>query len=156
MSKYFIIFRPESSCEVIEPDSREALACAIFSKVKSVEENQFFLAYESTSPMATFVALNKSAVASIEIDSETEIFWENHVLPIYEAEERFESFIRDSLDQIMISSIELDRVIHQSEYFEMIQAGDDMNFRCAHECLENKIRPKISKVVSSIFKIQRF
>ena len=155
MSKYFIVFRPESSFEVIEPDSREALACAIFSKVKSLEENDFVCAYESTSSMATFVALNKSAVASIEIDSNTEILWKNHVLPIYEAEERFESFIRNSLDQIMISSIELDRVIYQSKYFELIQASDDMDFRYAHECLQNKVRPKISKVVSSIFKIQR-
>ena len=155
MSKYFIVFRPESSCEVIEPDSREALACAIFSKVKSLEENDFVLAYESTSSMATFFALNKSAVASIEIDSNTEILWKNHVLPIYEAEERFESFIRNSLDQIMISSFELDRVIYQSKYFELIQASDDMDFRYAHECLQNKVRPKISKVVTSIFKIQR-
>ncbi len=155
MAKYFIVFRPESSCEVNEPNSKEALACAIFSKVKSVEENNFFLAYESTSSMATFVALKKTAVASIEIDSNTEKLWKKHVLPIYEAEERFESFIRNSLDQIMISSIELDRVIYQSKYFELIQASDDMDFRYAHECLQNKVRPKISKVVSSIFKIRR-
>lgn len=156
MSKYFIVLRPESSCEVNEPNSKEALACAIFSRVKSVEKNDLFLAYESTSSMATFVALKKTAVASIAIDSNTKKLWKKHVLPIYEAEERFESFIRDSLHQIMISSIELDRVIHQSKYFEMIQAGDDMDFRYAHECLENKVRPKISKVVSAIFKIQRF
>ena len=156
MSKYFIVFRPESSCEVIEPNSREALACNIFSKVKSIEENDFILAYESTSPMATFVALNKTIFASIVIDSNTEIFWKSYVLPIYEAEERFESFIRKSLDQIMINSIELDRVIHQSKYFELIQASDDMDFRYAHVCLENKVRQKISKVVSSIFKIQHF
>lgn len=156
MSKYFIVFRPESSCEVNEPNSREALACSIFSKVKSGKENDFFLAYESTSSMATFVALNNSAVATVEIDSNSEEFWRNFVLPIFEAEEKFECFITDSLDQIMIESIKLDQVLHRSKCFESIQASDDMDIRYAHECLVNKVHPKISKVVSSLFNIQRF
>lgn len=154
MSKYFIVFRSESNSEVNAPNSREALACAIFSRVKSIYENDFFLAYEATSSMATFVVLNKTAIAKVEIDSKTEMFWKKFVLPAYEAEEKMESFIKDSMDQIMIKSIELDRVLHQSKYFNSIQTGDDMDFRLAHECLANKVHPKISKVVSSIFKVQ--
>ena len=156
MSKYFIVFRPHETFEVNAPHSREELACNIFSKVRSGKESDFFLAYEESSSMATFSCLKKTAIASLEIDSALVSFWENEVLPIYEAEAKFEKFISFSLDQILLESIEFDRVIYRSNEFKSIQSADDMSFRFALDCLSDKARPKINKVVASKFKIQIF
>lgn len=156
MSKYLIVFRPLESIEVNAPNSREELACKIFSKVRSGKESDFFLAYEESSSMATFSCLKNTTIASLELDSALVNFWEKEVLPIYEAEAKFEKFIRLSLDQIMLESIEFDRIIYQSDEFKFIQSSDEMSFGFAQDCLSSKARPKINKVVASKFKIQMF
>ena len=75
---------------------------------------------------------------------------------IYAGKRKFEKFISFSLDQILLESIEFDRVIYRSNEFKSIQSADDMSFRFALDCLSDKARPKINKVVASKFKIQIF
>ncbi len=155
MTKYFITFKPYEDRERYQPTEKEKIACAIFSKVNSDQKNEFFEAYESTNSIATFIVMNNSAIACIEMDSKMEKMWKKEILPIYQAEEKFEAQIQAYLNQIMLNSFELDRFINQTKNFEMIQSGDGMDFRTALESLKNKVRPQINKVVNSLFKIKK-
>jgi hypothetical protein len=155
MEKYFIALRPDGDCEKYQPTEKEKIACAIYSKVKSVQTDEVFQAYESKNSIATFIVMNRTAIASIEMDSKMVEFWEKKILPIYEAEEKFEAQTQAFIHQIMLDSIELDRFINRTKNFEMIQSGDNIEFRYALECLQGKVRPQINKVVKSIFKINK-
>ncbi len=133
---------------------KEELACEIISHFccdAHAKVNLF--AFEADSNLATLALLDKSAIASIEIDDVSEKQWEKEIFNIYKRELAVRKALESSFHNIMSAAIAFEQVCYESTNFQEVEVCEDLNVANAFDGIGTTAHEQISEIVIGMFKV---
>ena len=133
---------------------KEELACEIISHFCCEKHGTAQLsAFEADSKFATLALLDKSAIASLEIDDITEKQWKNEISKMYKREQAIRKAIDSSFHNIMSAAIAFEQVCYESTIFHEVEICDDLDLANAFDGIGTSAHFQISEIVRSIYKV---
>jgi hypothetical protein len=139
------------------PNSIEEIACEIISYISMSEHHKSMLtASAESSSSCTWHLLQKTAIASLEIDRDTKRQWVNHFAKFYRQDEIVRATVSNAYNDILDAALKFDRMCKKSEVFKDFDIFDDFNLDNAFDRIENSSYCAISEVVQKIYKVDFF
>ena len=154
MKKYIVSVQKTSTDLLNQSDSKKDIASEIISHFCCEKHGTAQLsAFEADSKLATLALLDKSAIASLEIDDLTEKQWKNEISKMYKREQAIRKAIDSSFHNIMSAAIAFEQVCYESTIFHEIEICDDLDLANAFDGIGTSAHFQISEIVRSIYKV---
>jgi len=154
MKKYIVSVQKTSTDLLHQSDSKKDIATEIISHFCCEKHGAAQLsAFEADSKLATLALLDKSAIASLEIDDLTEKQWKNEISKMYKREQAIRKAIDSSFHNIMSAAIAFEQVCYESTIFHEIEICDDLDLANAFDGIGTSAHFQISEIVRSIYKV---
>ena len=154
MKKYIVSVQKTSTDLLNQSDSKKDIASEIISHFCCEKHGTAQLsAFEAYSKFATLALLDKSAIASLEIDDITEKQWKNEISKMYKREQAIRKAIDSSFHNIMSAAIAFEQVCYESTIFHEIEICDDLDLANAFDGIGTSAHFQISEIVRSIYKV---
>jgi hypothetical protein len=154
MKKYIVSVQKTSTDLLNQSDSKKDIASEIISHFCCEKHGTAQLsAFEADSKFATLALLDKSAIASLEIDDITEKQWKNEISKMYKREQAIRKAIDSSFHNIMSAAIAFEQVCYESTIFHEVEICDDLDLANAFDGIGTSAHFQISEIVRSIYKV---
>ena len=154
MTKFIVSVQKTSTDLLNQSDSKKDIASEIISHFCCEKHGPAQLsAFEADSKFATLALLDKSAIASLEIDDITEKQWKNEISKMYKREQAIRKAIDSSFHNIMSAAIAFEQVCYESTIFHEVEICDDLDLANAFDGIGTSAHFQISEIVRSIYKV---
>lgn len=155
MTKYIVSLR--NSNQVDLSNGVEELVCEIISCISADRHHKSMLtASLEGSSSCTWHLLQKTAIASLEIDNITERQWVTEFANFYRQDTKVRTTVSNAYHDILNAALKFDRMCMKSQVLKDFDIFDDLNLDKAFDHIGNSSHCAISEVVREIFKVKFF